>query len=166
MHAREKSNPLDRRGNTEAGEPYMCEESSFGERGTRFPAAIGLPNILEGICSDSPCVRRSGLWGVAGAAVTAISSLVRWMLEGFGETEEGVLEGASERERAFVGDRLAAGVSGPVVSFNPVIFCWSCFVNWLPDRVPDESVKAPVCALEDMAVTLRRDSRAAFKTMN
>lgn len=55
VQALAKSSPLDLLGRTEAGEPYMLDESSFGERGIRGLVVESPSDLsLVGICSDSP----------------------------------------------------------------------------------------------------------------
>lgn len=52
VHALAKSSPLDLLGRTDAGDPYMLEESNLGDKGTRAMAASSA--VVVGICSESP----------------------------------------------------------------------------------------------------------------
>jgi len=54
--AREKSSPRDRLGSTLVGDPYVCERSSFGERGTRllYVDVVGSIKSRGGICKERP----------------------------------------------------------------------------------------------------------------
>lgn len=76
VHALEKSKPRDRRGSNDAGEPYVVEESSFGDRGTRFSSFAVLVLLMSrgGICRLKPRVGRSGLLGVTGLGAKQVSS--------------------------------------------------------------------------------------------
>lgn len=53
VHALAKSRPLDLLGKTDAGEPYMLEESNFGDKGTRATVGSSAAAFV-GICKESP----------------------------------------------------------------------------------------------------------------
>lgn len=76
VHALEKSKPRDLRGSTDPGEPYVVEESSFGDRGTRFAnfAVLVLLMSRGGICRLKPRAGKSGLLGVTGLGAKQVSS--------------------------------------------------------------------------------------------
>ena len=77
MAALEKSNPLDRRGSTDAGDGYEAEDSGLGETGMRFVrfAVLVLLMSLGGICKLRPRGATLGLLGVTGPEGTSRSSL-------------------------------------------------------------------------------------------
>ena len=74
--ALEKSMPLDRRGNTDAGDGYAAEQSSFGDTGTRLDrfAVLVLLTSLGGICRLRPRRVQLGLFGVTGVGRISQSS--------------------------------------------------------------------------------------------
>lgn len=76
VHALEKSKPRDLRGSTDPGEPYVVEESSFGDKGTRFTnfAVLVLLMSRGGICRLKPRAGKSGLLGVTGLGAKQVSS--------------------------------------------------------------------------------------------
>lgn len=103
MHAREKSRPLDLLGKTDAGEPYVDEESNFGDSGIR---GGGVPSSVCGICRERPEMGKLGLRGVVGLVTDIdISSLeVRGGSRRAGEGDsDGGLD-ASDRDRILEGD--------------------------------------------------------------
>ena len=77
MAALAKSIPLDRRGNTEAGDGYEAEDSGFGDMGIFLVrlAVLVLLISLGGICRLRPRAGTLGRLGVTGAGVTSKSSL-------------------------------------------------------------------------------------------
>lgn len=76
VHALEKSKPRDLRGSTDAGEPYVVDESSCGDRGTRLTSFAVLVLLISrgGICRLKPRAGKSGLLGVTGLGPTQVSS--------------------------------------------------------------------------------------------
>ena len=74
--AREKSRPLDLLGRTLEGEPYVCEWSSFGDKGARLIYAWVLGDIRSraGICRERPRSGKAGRRGVVGLSLSALSS--------------------------------------------------------------------------------------------
>jgi len=101
VQALEKSRPRDRLGNTDPGEPNICEASNLGDSGTRS-RSFGLFRPAPcGICRERPRTGKLGRRGVTGLEVMEMSSLVVW--EDSRKAGEGDNEGfgASDRERDF-----------------------------------------------------------------
>ena len=131
--AREKSRPRDLLGSTLEGEPYVCEWSSFGDKGTRLIYAWVLGDIRSraGICKERPRRGNAGRRGVVGLSVSALSSCAFFFSgsRNFGDGES-VGGPPSESERAFDGDREAALLpAAPPVSSSvfpspePIVGC-------------------------------------------
>jgi hypothetical protein len=105
--AREKSRPRDLLGSTLEGEPYVCEWSSFGDKGTRLIYAwvLGDMRSRAGICKERPRIGKAGRRGVVGLSLSALSSW-DFFFSGSRNFGDGDSVGGppSERERAFEGD--------------------------------------------------------------
>lgn len=122
MAAREKSRPRDLLGSTLEGEPYVCEWSNFGDKGTRLIYAwvLGDMRSRAGICKERPRIGMAGRRGVVGLSLSALSSW-DFFFSGSRNFGDGDSVGGppSERERAFEGDREAVllpvlpGLSSP-----------------------------------------------------
>jgi hypothetical protein len=108
--AREKSRPRDLLGRTLEGDPYVCEWSNFGDKGTRLIYAGELGDIRSraGICRERPRSGKAGRRGVVGLSLNALSSC-DFLFSGSRNFGDGDRVGGppSERERAFEGDREA-----------------------------------------------------------
>ena len=120
VHAREKSRPRERRGRTEPGEPYICEESSLGDSGARL--IEGEADVFGGRLKD-----RFDREGVAGSVGSALSSLLGGRLKSpvDGWVMDDGLE-ASDRERD-LGERDEES------ELNEASGC-SCWLNLLSNR--------------------------------
>jgi hypothetical protein len=138
--AREKSRPRDLLGRTLEGEPYVCEWSSFGDKGTRLMYAWVLGDIRSraGICKERPRRVNAGRRGVVGLSLSALSSWDFFFSgsRNFGDGES-VGGPPSESERAFEGDRetvllpgVLAASSSVSPSPGPIVGC-SVSPNWL-----------------------------------
>jgi hypothetical protein len=138
--AREKSRPRDLLGRTLEGEPYVCEWSSFGDKGTRLIYAWVLGDIRSraGICKERPRNGWAGRRGVVGLSLSALSSWAFFFSgsRNFGDGDK-VGGPPSERERAFEGDREAVLLPGvPPLSSTaspspgPIVRC-SVSPSWL-----------------------------------
>lgn len=105
MHARAKSNPRDLLGSIEAGAPYVLDESSLGDKGTReAKLLVGLLTSRGGIWRERPRPGKFGLLGVLGEA-KPVSSLALGTFSLNAGDGERVGLGASDNDRGFDEDR-------------------------------------------------------------
>ena len=143
--AREKSRPRDRLGSTLEGEPYVCEWSSLGDKGTRlmYACVLGDMRSRAGICKERPRSGKAGRRGVVGVSLRALSSCA-FFFSGSRNLGDGDRVGGppSERDLAFEGDREAVlrpvvpGPSSPASpSPDPIAGC-SVLPNWLLNIFP------------------------------
>lgn len=115
--AREKSNPLERRGKTEAADGYVAEVSGFGDTGMRLErlAVLVLVTSLGGICRLRPRGATAGLFGVTGPDATPESSLEERLLS----TKDG--DGDSMDLKSWDDQGLLFGSRGPSAMLESLV---------------------------------------------